>query len=170
MKRMLAFIIAVLSGDANSQSVADSIEKDEIVHMEDEAPAMRKAFEVARASLDDFLKLAKSPPDHLSSFALKVAVSQAGNTEYFWVTDFKAKGAVQFTGEINNEPRLVKTVKLGQRYSFTRDQIVDWIYMDEAEQKMMGNFTMCALLTQESKEEAEQIREQYKLDCSKVGE
>ena len=170
MKKMLAFILAFLSGDAFSQSVAEGIEKDEIVHMEDEAPAMRKAFEVARASLDDFLKLAKSPPDHFSSFALKVAVSQAGNTEYFWVTDFKQKGAAQFTGEINNEPRLVKTVKLGQRYSFTRTQIVDWIYMDEAEQKMMGNFTMCALLTQESKEEADHIREQYKLDCSKIGE
>jgi uncharacterized protein YegJ (DUF2314 family) len=170
MKRILTLVFAFLWGDANSQSVAESIEKDEIVHMEDEAPAMRKAFEVARSSLDDFLKLAKDPPDHYSSFALKVAVSQSGNTEYFWVTDFKAKGSAQFTGEINNEPRLVNTVKLGQRYTFTRTQIVDWIYMDEAEQKMMGNFTMCALLTQESKEEAEQIRQQYKLDCSKIGE
>jgi uncharacterized protein YegJ (DUF2314 family) len=170
MRKILTLILAFFSGDAMSQSVAESIEKDEIVHMEDEAPAMRKAFEVARASLDDFLKLAKNPPDHYSSFALKVAVSQDGNTEYFWVTDFEAKSGARFTGEINNEPRLVKTVKLGQRYSFTRTQIVDWIYMDEAEQKMIGNFTMCALLTQESKEDAEQVRQQYKLDCSKIGE
>jgi uncharacterized protein YegJ (DUF2314 family) len=170
MKKALAFVFAFFSSNAISQSVAESIEKDEIVHMEDEAPAMRKAFEVARSGLDEFLKLAKNPPDHYSSFALKVAVSQAGNTEYFWVTDFTAKGGTQFTGEINNEPRLVKTVKLGQRYSFSRTQIVDWIYMDEAEQKMVGNFTMCALLTQESREEAEQIRQQYKLDCSLIAE
>lgn len=170
MRRILTLLFSCISGDALSQSVAQSIEKDEIVHMEDEAPAMRKAFEVARASLDDFLKLAKKPPAHFSSFALKVAVSQGENTEYFWVTDFEAKGGARFAGDINNEPRLVKTVKLGQRYSFTRAQIVDWIYMDEAQQKMMGNFTMCALLTQESKQDAKEVRQQYKLDCSKVGE
>ncbi len=64
MKKILTLILAFFSGDALTQSVAESIEKDEVVPMEVEAPEMRKAFEVARASLDDFLKLAKKPPDH----------------------------------------------------------------------------------------------------------
>ena len=170
MRKILTFILTFFSGDALSQSVAKGIEKDEIVHMADEAPAMRKAFAVARASLDDFLTIAKKPPEHLTSFALKVAVSDGGSTEYFWVTDFEAKGGARFSGEINNEPRVVKTVKMGQRYAFARSQIVDWMYMDESEQKIVGNLTMCALLTQESKEDAEELRKQYKLDCSKIGE
>jgi uncharacterized protein YegJ (DUF2314 family) len=170
VRKILTFILTFFSGDALSQSVSERIEKDEIVYMADEAPAMRKAFAVARASLDDFLKIAKKPPEHLTSFALKVAVSDGGSTEYFWVTDFEAKGGTRFAGEINNEPRLVKTMKMGQRYAFTRSQIVDWIYIDEAEEKMVGNFTMCALLTQEAKEEAAELRKRYNLDSSKVGE
>ena len=59
-------------------------------------------------------------------------------------------------------------VKMETRYTFSRSQIVDWLYVDEARQKMVGNFTMCALLTQEPAEEAAQIRRRYKLDCSKV--
>ncbi|HEU4780199.1 MAG TPA: DUF2314 domain-containing protein [Steroidobacteraceae bacterium] len=170
MSRLLTLIFAFFSGPAFAQAVAESIRKDEIVHMEDEAPAMRKAFSVARAGLDDFLKLAKNPPKQFAGFALKVAVTQGNDTEYFWVTDFAHKGGERFEGDINNEPRLVTTVKNGQRYAFTRARIVDWLYQDKAARKMVGNFTMCALLTQESKEEAAEVRRLYNLDCSAVGE
>lgn len=170
MSRFLTLILAFFSGPAFAQAVVESIRKDDIVFMEDEAPAMRKAFSLARAGLDDFLKIAKKPPAHFSGFALKVAVNQGEDTEYFWVTDFEHKGAARFEGDINNEPRLVKTVKKGQRYKFARAQIVDWLYMDQSQRKMMGNFTMCALLTQESKEEAEEVRRRYNLDCSAFGE
>jgi uncharacterized protein YegJ (DUF2314 family) len=134
--------------------------------MEDEAPAMRKAFSLARAGLDDFLKVAKEPPAHFSGFALKVAVNQGEHKEYFWVTDFEHQGFARFEGDIDNEPRLVKTVAKGQRYKFSRAQIVDWLYMDHLERKMVGNFTMRALLTRESEEEADVVRTQYSLNRS----
>jgi len=129
---------------------------------------MRRAFEVARSTLDEFLTIASSPSQNQTAFSLKVAISQGKNTEYFWVNDFQFKGTDKFDGEIGNEPRMVKTVKLGQRYVFSRAQIVDWLYLDKEQRRMVGNFTLCALLTKESKEEAETTKRRYKLDCSQV--
>lgn len=168
MRKSPLWLLVAFASPLLAQSVADSIAKDEIVNMQDEDPAMRRAFAAAREGLDDFLKLAKRPAAGQDGFALKVGIMKGDDTEYFWVTDFAAKGGAKFEGEINNEPRIVDSVKLGDRYTFTRSQIVDWLYVDETQQKMVGNFTMCALLTQEPPAEAEQIRRQYKLDCSKV--
>ncbi|QPF73630.1 DUF2314 domain-containing protein [Roseateles sp. DAIF2] len=153
-----------------AQTMNERAEKDELVFMREEEPAMRKAFQVARGSLDEFLGLAAAQSQSRTGFSLKVAISQGGNTEYFWVNDFATKDGSSFEGEIGNEPRMVKTVKLGQRYAFARAQIVDWLYIDKGQRRMVGNFTLCALLTKESKSEAEATKQRYKLDCSKVSE
>ena len=170
MRHLLFAVLVLFSATSLAQSVAKAIEKDDVVMMESDVPAMKTAMEVARASLDDFLEIANHPAAHQSDFALKVAIKQGKDTEYFWLTDFKSKGGGRFEGEIGNEPQLVKNVKMGQSYLFTRAQIVDWLYIDDAQGRMVGNFTMCALLTQESKEDAAEMIDRYKLDCSKVYE
>ena len=88
------------------------------------------------------------------------------NTEYFWVTDFRRADDGSFEGEIGNEPRMVRSVKLGQRYQLARGQIVDWTYIDKVQRRMVGNFTLCALLTKETAQEAETMRRRFKLDCT----
>jgi uncharacterized protein YegJ (DUF2314 family) len=133
--------------------------------MEDEDPAMQKAFAKAAGSLDDFLaKAAAASPEH-TAFALKVAISEGRKTEYFWVNRFVQVADASFEGEIANDARLVKTVRLGQRYTFPRARIVDWTYIDKADRSMVGNFTLCALLTQETRAEAEAMKKRFKLDC-----
>jgi len=132
--------------------------------MKDEEPAMRRAFEAARASLDGFLKKAKNPSAEATAFALKVGVREGENIEYFWVNEFKEKNG-QFTGKINNEPRVIKTVRMGQPYAFPRGHIVDWTYIDTVQGKMIGNFTLCALLTKEPPVEAAAARKRFGLTC-----
>jgi uncharacterized protein YegJ (DUF2314 family) len=168
MHRFLPIALLLLPTALLAQSVAERAANDELVFMQEEEPAMRRAFEVARSTLDEFLKTAQAQSATQEGFALKVAVTQGKNTEYFWVTSFEARNDGHFEGEINNEPRMVKSVKLGQRYAFSRAQIVDWTYIDKTQRRMVGNFTLCALLTKESKKEAEATTRQYKLDCSKV--
>lgn len=172
MKTFIAIAVAIglapISPVAHAQSLSEKAAKDELVFMRDEDPVMRRAFEVAKSTLDEFLRTASAPSQNQTAFSLKVAISQGKNTEYFWVNDFVSKGTDKFEGEIGNEPRMVKTVKLGQRYVFSRAQIVDWLYLDKEQRRMVGNFTLCALLTKESKEEAEATKRRYKLDCSQV--
>ena len=162
------FIATLVLGSATfhcgAQPSAAKANSDDLVFMGDEEPAMKRAFERARASLDEFLLKAKAPPSGLSAFSVKVGVSQGKDVEYFWINDFVEVGD-GFEGKIGNTPQMIKTVSLGQRYRFTKAEIVDWLYIDRPQRKMVGNFTYCALLTKESKKDAEAARKRYNLDC-----
>ena len=159
---LIAAIVLTLA--ACGQSAIEQAERDEVRHMASEEPAMRKAFEQARSRLDDFLRLAASPEVGTSDYALKVAISDGRNTEYFWVNRFTNNGD-EFTGHLGNEPRLVKRYRNGERFKFDRKQIVDWTYIDSKTNRMMGNFTACALLTKEPPAQAEAFKQRYGLRC-----
>ena len=165
MLRVLALaLLLCASAIAHAQSVLDRAKKDELAFMDDEDPAMREAFQKARASLDEFLSKARSPAAGTTGYSLKVGVRDGEKVEYFWVGEF-LETATGFTGTINNHPRMVKGVSFGQRYSFPREHIVDWTYIDRNERRMLGNFTVCALLTKEPPAEAEAAKKKYGLRC-----
>ena len=119
MQHLLVASLVLACAYAGAQTVVERAQSDELVFMGDEEPAMRRAFESARASLDDFLSKAKSPAVGTSSHTLKVGVREGKNVEYFWVGDFLQTDS-GFVGTINNKPRMVKSVAFGQRYTFIR--------------------------------------------------
>jgi uncharacterized protein YegJ (DUF2314 family) len=149
---------------AQAQGITEKAKKDEIIHMPSEEPAMAAAFRKAQASLDGFLDIAKSPPADLKSIALKVRITEGGNSEYFWITPFRVEDD-GFSGTLNNEPRVVRSVKNGQQLKFKRSDVVDWMYFDAGKGQMHGNFTACALLTRESAQERERFKRAYGLNC-----
>lgn len=162
----LIVIVAIsffFPSSALAQTVVQKVKADDLKFMDDDAPAMRKAFALARATLDDFLKKAKAPAAKTSAYAIKVRIRDGKMSEYFWVIDFK-QDEKTFSGVLSNEPRIVKNLRLGQTYRFNRDQIVDWVYLDE-KGHMRGNFTMCALLTTEPPEQALAARKHFGLRC-----
>ena len=112
-----------------------------------------------------FLALAASPRAGTLGYALKVAISDGRNTEYFWVNRFSNSGST-FNGNLGNQPRLVKLYKFDERIQFDRSQIVDWTYLDAKNKRMMGNFTACALLSKESPADAEVFKQRYGLQCA----
>jgi len=135
-----------------------------IVFMRDSDPAMKRAFEKAKSSLDEFLRVSQRPSPDNVGFAVKVGIKEGRDTEYFWITDFGVNGE-KFSGKIGNTPQMVQGLKLDQVYEFGRDQIVDWMYMDKPRRKMIGNFTYCALLTKEPPAQAAAARKRFNLDC-----
>jgi uncharacterized protein YegJ (DUF2314 family) len=149
---------------AIGQTIVERAASDEIAYMGREEKAMKEAFLKASATLGEFLSVAASPRPGTSGYALKVAISDGRNTEYFWVNGFSREGE-RFTGVLNNEPRLVKKHKLGERIEFTRAQVADWTYIDGANKRMVGNFTACALLTKEPPAQAEEFKRRYGLLC-----
>ena len=160
---LVTLLAALAIPAAHAGNLVEKAQRDEVFSMSREDAAMKRAFGKARATFDQFLRAAAAPAPGTSDYAVKVAVTEGGNTEYFWVGDF-ARSGEQFSGNLANEPRLVKKYRHGQRIAFRRDQIVDWIYMD-ASRKMIGNFTACARLAKESPEDARKFRETYGLDC-----
>ena len=165
MQRLsLLALLILIGGPVSAQTMVEKAKKDEITSMQDEEPEMRKAFERARATLDNFLSLASKAPPNTSFYAVKVGIQEGKNTEYFWIGPFKDEGN-GFSGTLDNTPRLVKKVKEGQTYQFAKRDIVDWTYVDTTQRRLHGNFTMCALLTKEPPAQAEDARRQFGLRC-----
>ena len=96
-------------------------------------------------------------------FAVKVGIPAGDDSsEFFWISPFEPRGG-KYTGRINNTPRMVKTVKLGQTIEFSEDEIVDWLYTEDG--KMRGNFTACAMLKHEPPDQVEAVKREFGLSC-----
>jgi uncharacterized protein YegJ (DUF2314 family) len=158
----IAVMIAVAPGVALTETLLERAKRDGIAYVEKDDAEMAAAMRRARETLPEFLKLARAPRPTMRAFAVKVAVSEADDTEFFWIAPFEQRND-QFTGRINNAPQLVKKVKFGQTIAFKEEEIVDWLYQDGG--AMRGNFTACVLLKREPRDEAEKFMKQLGLRC-----
>ncbi len=140
--------------------------KDEIPVTKAGDPNMAAAIEKAKSTLDGFLAMTRNPSATYKSVSVKVALTDLGNTEHFWITPFFEKDG-QFFGSISTPPRTISNVSMGKTVQFRRDEIVDWMYIEAASQRMHGNFTACALLKKESPGEAEKLKRQFGLTCDR---
>ena len=141
-----AALACVAPAAAQTPGILERSRRGEVTLMSDDHPAMRAAFAKARRTLGGFLKIAADPPPGTSFHAVKVGLRDGDHTEYFWISDLRRDGA-GFVGRLGNTPRMVRGYELGQTIRFSRSEIVDWTYRQGATTK--GNFTACALLTQE---------------------
>jgi uncharacterized protein YegJ (DUF2314 family) len=159
-------LAATLAGSStsngNAQTVLDRAERDELFYVRNSDPDMAAAMRKARASLPDFLVLARAAKPPTEGFSVKVAIPDGNGAEYFWIVPFEEKNG-RFTGKINNTPRSTRKVKMGQTIEFTQSEIVDWMYLDDG--KMKGNYTACALLKREPKQQAEAFKQRFGLEC-----
>ena len=101
----------------HAQSITRKAERDELAIVAKSDPAMAKAMSKARQTLPDFLGTAAAPKAGMEGFAVKVAIREGDAAEYFWIAPFTAKDG-KFSGEINNRPRSVRSVKLGETITF----------------------------------------------------
>lgn len=125
-------------------------------------PDMVAAIRQARASLDNFLLTAATPPAGTEGFRLKVAVQEGEQTEHFWVTPFTPT-ADGFEGTLAGDPAVLKSLKSGQRIHFTKDDVADWGYRKDGHQ--VGNYTMCAAFKTMPKADVEFYRQNSGFDC-----
>jgi uncharacterized protein YegJ (DUF2314 family) len=140
------------------EEVARKPVKQTVVSVLSEDKEMNAAIKKARTSLDVFWKSYETPGPGEADFALKVAISGNGSTEHFWLTRIQRDGE-NLSGLISNQPQSVKTVKMGQRFSFTTDMISDWTFKRNG--KLVGNETMRVLLPRMPEEQAAVYRQMY---------
>jgi uncharacterized protein YegJ (DUF2314 family) len=155
-------IAAAVQTSASAQSITEKAERDEVAFVSRSDPVMAAAMTKARATLPDFLKLAAAPPAKTEAFAVKVAIREGANAEYFWIIPFEPKGEA-FTGKLDNTPRLVRNTKMGDTLSFTKAEIVDWMYMDNG--AMKGNHTACAVMKKATQKDRDAFKKRFGLDC-----
>ena len=133
-----------------SLSVAQNV-PDKVISVGDDDIEMNEAIEQARATLDDFLALSRSPPRGTRSFKLKVKFADENGAEHMWVTPFIQSGD-NFSGVLANTPETVKNVQQSTIVHFGRADITDWGYVRDG--KQFGSFTVCVMLRRMAPEEA----------------
>lgn len=129
--------------------------KDKTISVDDDDVEMNAAIATARATLPEFWVMfeRKSPTD--SAFALKVKIQDERGTEHFWLTSIERRNGRIF-GTIDNNPNIVRSVKLGDRIPIPEADISDWLY--QRGDKMVGNFTLRALFKQMPAEEVKRFK------------
>ena len=147
-----------------SRSVVQQTAKQQPVVVEKDDPDMAAARAKARAGLDDFLKLAANPKPGTTNYSVKLPIYNNGKSEVFWITPFTVEGNV-IRGKINNAPQFVSNVKLGQTVKFQKANIVDWMYVDENSKRIVGNFSLCAMLKKAPPADQEKLTKQFGLVC-----
>ena len=113
-------------------------------HMSVQDPRFNEAQALARQSVAEFIAAFQRAGPQQRSFAIKVAVIDGSQIEYFWV-DLESFANGQFTGYIGNEPVDVHSVRRGDRVVIDMERITDWMYVDRGH--LVGGFTLRALRT-----------------------
>ncbi len=118
-------------------------------------PEMNAAIAKARESLPQFWEAFEKRAHGEDGFSLKVKITDRHGVEYFWVVDLERRDG-KLTGVINNDPDVVRKVKLGERIEIREADISDWLYARGG--KMVGNQTLRPLLKNMKPAEAEGYR------------
>ena len=117
--------------------------------------AMSQAIAEARSTFDTFLKRFHHPKPGDDAFNVKVKIEDENGIEHFWLGDLTLDDE-PYSGTIGNDPGIVKHVKLGQKYSFSRADISDWMYMSGG--TMQGNYTLRVVMQYMPEDEAEALK------------
>jgi uncharacterized protein YegJ (DUF2314 family) len=135
---VLVFII-YFSWQAWQAEVLDSI-----VSVPDDDPDMVGAMQKAKETLPDFVEILQTPNTGERFLLLKARFVDGVDIEHMWVADLVEDGD-GFRGVVADEPKVVKTVTFKQPVKITRDQITDWMVIQDG--KVKGALTTRVLLT-----------------------
>jgi uncharacterized protein YegJ (DUF2314 family) len=156
MKHLLIICIAVfqlLGCSESEKGQADATPMPETMTKEYDESAMVAAIGTARSRVDEFLKVLEE--NGADSFSVKAPIEDGDETEHFWIVDVTYADGI-FSGEIGNEPGVVKNVEIGQTWEIAKDEISDWMYTKG--DMIHGGFTIDPLLESFPKEKADALR------------
>jgi uncharacterized protein YegJ (DUF2314 family) len=138
MRRTLILIaLLALCLACNKKQAADKV-----TYVAADDPKMNAAIDKARATINTFIVVLKNPKAGQTQFSVKMPVTDGKQTEHMWLFPVSYDGK-KFHGTINNDPELVKNVKLGQKVSIETSQISDWMYVENG--KLVGGYTLRVL-------------------------
>jgi uncharacterized protein YegJ (DUF2314 family) len=101
--------------------------------------AMRRAVTEARRTVGEFIAALKHPAPSQHDFEVKDLFIQNGEVEHIWLSDVQF-ASNRFQGRVDNQPRKIQRLKLGQLVSVKPNEISDWLYIDHG--KLVGGYTV----------------------------
>jgi len=115
--------------------------RDNVTALWDDHPEMVVAISNAQATLPQFWHVYDTRPAGESNFMLRIKITEHDRTEHFHVNTFERHdNRIMVT--ISNAPKIVTTVKLGDRVEIPAADISDWGYTRD--KKIFGMYTFKA--------------------------
>ena len=103
---------------------------------------MRRAVHQARRTVGVFMRALQKPSAGQSDFEVKKPFFQNGVVEHLWLSDVTFSGN-RFHGYVDNKPKKIKGLKMGDRVSVNANEISDWAYVDHG--RLIGGYTIRVL-------------------------
>jgi len=128
---------------------------DKTVSVEEDDPEMVAAIAKARETLPRFWESFDRHEHGETDFGLKVKITDSHGTEHFWAIRIEKKDGRIF-GTLDNDPNIVRSVKLGERIEIKEADISDWTYFRG--DKMHGNYTLRVLFKSMPPKEVKQFK------------
>jgi len=100
--------------------------------------AMERAVKTARHTLPFFVAVLRAKKADDQGFEIKKAFVDGDNVEHLWIGELTFDGK-KFHGQINNLPRDVHNVRLGQSVTVSPREVTDWMFIKGG--KLMGGYT-----------------------------
>jgi uncharacterized protein YegJ (DUF2314 family) len=101
--------------------------------------AMRQAVQDARKTVKSFISALEHPGPGQQDFEVKKPFIEGDQVEHLWLTDVRFINK-HFEGRVDNRPKKIQGVKLGQIVSVKPRDISDWLYIDNG--KLIGGYTI----------------------------
>jgi uncharacterized protein YegJ (DUF2314 family) len=101
--------------------------------------AMHLAVKEARKTVGRFIAALEHPAPGQEDFEVKKPFIQGHQVEHIWLSDVRFVGDL-FQGRIDNQPRKIAGLKIGEMASVKPNEISDWLYIENG--KLVGGYTV----------------------------
>lgn len=133
------FIVNAKAANVVGSSLKQGTTEPEFYQVPKNNPAMHLAVQEARKTIKTFIAALRNPGPGQQDFELKKRFVQGDQVEHIWLSDVKIVGN-HFEGKIDNQPRKIQGLQLGQVVSVKRNEISDWLYIDSG--TLVGGYTV----------------------------
>jgi uncharacterized protein YegJ (DUF2314 family) len=116
--------------------------KPECFRVKDDDAEMAKAVKQARATVRTFIAAVRHPSATQRDFEVKKPCVHEGRVEHIWLSEITFSGG-RFHGKVDNRPRSIPGLKMGDLVSVNPKEITDWAYVDKG--TLVGGYTIRVL-------------------------
>ncbi|HEY4256149.1 MAG TPA: DUF2314 domain-containing protein [Candidatus Udaeobacter sp.] len=158
MKRFFITLLAILSfgmravpaAEQDTGRVTPASGDPGYAQVSDNDKQMDRAVENAQRTLGFFIAALKAKQGGDTVFEIKKGFIDGDKVEHLWMKRITYDGK-NFHGEIDNRPREVNNVHLGQRFTVAPEAVSDWMFLKDG--KLIGGYTTRVLYARLSPED-----------------
>jgi uncharacterized protein YegJ (DUF2314 family) len=126
----------------------------EVFNIDQHNTAMKRAVHQARRTVGVFIQSVRHPAAGQHDFQVKKPFRQGDVMEHLWLSDVSFKGN-RFHGKLDNRPRKIKGIKMGDRVSVNPNEITDWAFVENG--RLVGGYTVRLLYAELSPERRKEL-------------